>query len=97
FDCDWSSDVCSSDLGHTPEIELTGPNAARGVWWMQTVHRPADVAEHGERVVHGYGYYEEEYRREAGGWRISFLRLTLLREDSLRSEERRVGKGWRRE
>src|SRR5256886_3699481 len=27
FDCDWSSDVCSSDLGHTIPHDLSGHNS----------------------------------------------------------------------
>jgi hypothetical protein len=57
--------------GHMPEIELTGPDTARGVWAM------VDVVELGAGFV-GYGHYHEEYRKVDGEWRIARLRLTRL-------------------
>ncbi|PYM19022.1 MAG: hypothetical protein DMD81_04615 [Candidatus Rokuibacteriota bacterium] len=30
---------------------------------------------------HGYGFYEEEYRRVQDEWKLSFMRLTRLRVD----------------
>ena len=65
--------------GHMPEISLTGPDAAVGVWAMYDyldLERPE-----GRRGIHGYGHYHEEYRREAGHWLISSWKLTRLRVD----------------
>ncbi|MBU6266673.1 MAG: nuclear transport factor 2 family protein [Sphingomonadales bacterium] len=59
--------------GHMPEIELLGPDAARGVWAME------DIVDHGSYVIHGHGHYHETYRREDGVWRIATVRLTRLR------------------
>ena len=64
--------------GHMPEIEITGPDTARGVWAMydrlKYVNPDGSVLD-----VDGYGHYHEEYRRCADGrWRISRLRLTRL-------------------
>jgi hypothetical protein len=69
--------------GHMPEIELTGPDTARGTWAMfDLVEWPA--AEGGDRVgIRGYGHYVEEYLREEGEWRISRSRLERLRVDAL--------------
>lgn len=69
--------------GHMPELELTGPDTARGIWAMfDYVEWPLN--EDGSRNgMTGYGHYHEEYRREAGGWRISHLRLERLRTDPL--------------
>ena len=64
--------------GHMPEIELTGPDSARGVWAM---YDWVDDAETGT-AIQGWGHYHELYRREADGeWRIAELRLTRLRVD----------------
>ena len=64
--------------GHMPEIELTGPDAARGTWAME------DVVEFGEgQGFRGYGHYTEEYVRVDGEWRIRRLVLTRLRRDPL--------------
>ena len=66
--------------GHTPEIELTSPDSARGVWamfdWVD------DPDQH--RAFQGFGHYHEEYRRGGDGqWRISRLRLSRLRVDQV--------------
>lgn len=66
---------------HTSELELTGPSTARGIWAM------GDYVEYqweGERRgFKGYGFYHEEYRKEEGFWKISFLRMQRLRMDPL--------------
>lgn len=52
--------------GHHPEIELTGPDTARGTWalWDQVI----DV-EHGF-VIRGAAFYEDAYRKVDGEWRF---------------------------
>jgi uncharacterized protein (TIGR02246 family) len=69
--------------GHMPEIELTGPDSARGTWAMADYVEwpPSDT---GDRVgLRGYGHYVEEYARTADGWQIAHLRLERLRIDPL--------------
>lgn len=70
--------------GHMPEIELTGPDTARGVWAM------FDFVEWPEREnrrfgLQGYGHYFEEYVRQDSVWRIAKIRLERLRVDDLGS------------
>ncbi len=69
--------------GHMPEIELTGPDAARGTWAMQDVvewPRPAE----GPRVgLVGFGHYHEEYVRDGADWRIARTHLERIRVDPL--------------
>lgn len=61
---------------HAPEIELTSPTAARGVWALQ------DVVRFGPGVtLVGYGHYHETYENVAGQWLIKSSKLTRLRED----------------
>jgi uncharacterized protein (TIGR02246 family) len=69
--------------GHMPEIEITGPATARGIWAMfDYVEFPSP--ENGHRVgLRGYGHYTEEYVREEGEWRIKHLHLSRIRIDSL--------------
>jgi uncharacterized protein (TIGR02246 family) len=69
--------------GHMPEIELTGPDTARGIWAMfDYVEWPP--SDSGERIgLRGYGHYHEEYVREDGEWRIARTRLVRLRVDPL--------------
>jgi hypothetical protein len=64
---------------HLPEIELLDEGHARGTWQMHDyVDRDAD---YGRRVIHGYGYYQEEYRLVDQTWRISAIRLSRIRVD----------------
>jgi len=69
--------------GHMPEIEITGPETAHGIWAMcDYVEFPP--SEHGGRVgLQGYGHYQEDYVREDGHWRIQRSHLSRLRIDPL--------------
>lgn len=68
--------------GFMPEITFTGPGAARGVWaFHDFVEFPPDGAT--RQGFHGYGHYQEEYRKDDGQWRISALNLTRIRVDPL--------------
>ena len=61
-------------LGHTPEIELTGPDSAWGIWKM------IDHVQ-GVRSFRGAGHYYDEYQRVDGRWQISQSRLRRLQFD----------------
>jgi hypothetical protein len=61
---------------HAPEIELTSPTTARGVWALQDVVRLGP----GMTLV-GYGHYHETYENVDGRWLIKSSKLTRLRED----------------
>ena len=61
---------------HAPEIELTSPTTARGVWALE------DVVRFGPGVnLRGYGHYTETYEKADGQWLITSSTLTRLRED----------------
>lgn len=61
---------------HAPEIELTSPTTARGVWALE------DVVRFGPGVnLRGYGHYHETYEKFDGQWRFTSSTLTRLRED----------------
>ena len=61
---------------HAPEIELTSPTTARGVWALE------DVVRFGPGVnLRGYGHYTETYEKVGDDWRIKSSTLTRLRED----------------
>jgi hypothetical protein len=69
--------------GHMPEIELTGPDSARGTWAMFD-YVELSAGDDGVRAgLQGYGHYQEEYIREDGQWRIAKTRLERLRVDPL--------------
>ncbi|MCX5042351.1 nuclear transport factor 2 family protein [Aldersonia sp. NBC_00410] len=59
-----------------PEIELTTPTTARGIWALQDVVRVAP----GVNLL-GYGHYHETYAKIDGRWYIKTSKLTRLRED----------------
>ena len=65
--------------GHMPEIELTSPTTARGLWSMEDKLWWPE----GSPIVHmhGYGHYHETYEKTAAGWRIKTMRLTRLHRE----------------
>jgi len=71
-------DATTVHHGHMPEIELTGPERARGVWAMY------DYVDLPQLVLHGYGHYHEEYAKQDGAWRIRRSQLVRLRRDVTR-------------
>ena len=80
---DWTRDAI--DLAqtvhhaHTPEIDVTSPDSATGVWALMDVLRWPDGGAISEMVT--YGHYHETYVRVGGGWKISRIFLTDLRID----------------
>jgi hypothetical protein len=60
-----------------PEIDVTSPTTATGVWAMLDIVRfKAGL------TMHGFGHYHEEYVKGPDGeWRISSSQLTRLREE----------------
>jgi len=66
--------------GHMPEIEITSPTTARGIWAMEDMLRwPAGSP---IRSMHGYGHYHETYEKVGGRWLIKTITLTRLRVDT---------------
>src|SRR5688572_20488383 len=80
FDCDWSSDVCSSDLF----FPAFGVRMAAGRFFDVDEKGPADDV----GAVLSYGFWQ---RRFAGDSAVIGKTIWLAE----RSEERRVGKEWR--
>jgi SnoaL-like domain len=56
---------------HTPEIDLTSPTTATGIWAMEDLLIFGDGSE-----MHGAGHYRETYEKYDGAWRIKTLHLT---------------------
>lgn len=70
--------VKTAHHGHMPEIELTGPATATGIWAMEDMLWWPP--EQGGRHLWGQGWYFEQYRKEADGeWRIARLELRRIR------------------
>jgi uncharacterized protein (TIGR02246 family) len=69
-------DVVTVHQGHMPEINLTSPTTATGIWALQDILKWPDGSE-----MYGYGHYHETYDLISGAWRIKSLKLTRLRTD----------------
>jgi hypothetical protein len=61
---------------HAPEIDVTSPTTARGVWALEDLVRMAPGL-----TMRGYGHYHEMYVKIDGRWRIASSTLTRLRMD----------------
>jgi hypothetical protein len=70
------ADVVTVHHGHMPEISLTSPTTATGIWALQDFLMWPDG-----RKLHGYGHYHETYTLVEREWRIKTLRLTRLHMD----------------
>jgi hypothetical protein len=65
--------------GHMPEIEFIDDDIATGIW---AVYAWGEYPTRG-MTVQTHGHFHERYRRGSDGrWRISSIRLTLLRMES---------------
>jgi hypothetical protein len=67
------ADTVTVHHGHMPEIRLTSPTTATGVWALHDVILWPD----GNRLQ-GYGHYHETYELAGGEWRIKTSTLTRL-------------------
>ncbi|ADP80040.1 nuclear transport factor 2 family protein [Pseudofrankia inefficax] len=66
---------------HTPEITVTSPSSADGIWAMEDRVRFPDGSD-----LNGFGHYHETYEKSDGAWRIKSSRLTRLRMDFSKPE-----------
>ena len=65
--------------GHMPEVTLTSPTTATGVWALEDhLWWPEGSP---IRHLHGYGHYHETYVKSADGWRIASSRSTRLHRE----------------
>jgi hypothetical protein len=68
--------VITTHHGHMPEIQITSPTTATGIWAMEDMLRWPDGTE-----MHGYGHYHETYEKIGDDWKIKSSHLTRLRVD----------------
>jgi uncharacterized protein (TIGR02246 family) len=68
--------------GHMPEIQITSPDTASGIWAMEDL-LPFPAGKDAPEGHHGYGQYRETYRKVDGHWLIDSLVLTRFRMDPL--------------
>lgn len=69
-------DVLTVHHGHMPEIQITSPTTATGIWAMEDQLRWPNGVE-----MQGFGHYHETYEKAGGEWRIKSSTLTRLRVD----------------
>lgn len=70
------ADATTVHQGHMPEIELTSPTTATGIWALHDIV----IWPTGLRLD-GHGHYHETYAKTDAGWRIASSRLTRLHAD----------------
>jgi hypothetical protein len=58
-------------LGGLPEITLTGPDTADGIFPMGSHSLPAGAG----HLLRTFGHYHDAFRRDDGVWRLTALRL----------------------
>jgi SnoaL-like domain len=63
--------------GFMPEIELTSPTTATGIWAM------FDYIRTPRGSFKGWGHYYEEYVKQEGEWKIKKIRLTRLHVEEI--------------
>ncbi len=81
------TDAVTVHHGHMPEIQLTSPSTATGIWALQDV-----IVWPNGRSLHGYGHYHETYELVGGVWLIKTSTLTRLHMD-LRMEVDHTSRG----
>jgi uncharacterized protein (TIGR02246 family) len=70
------TDVVTVHHGHMPEITVTTPSTASGIWAMEDVLVWPDGS-----TMHGYGHYHDTYEKTDGWWLIRGSTLTRLHMD----------------
>ena len=74
--------VVSVHHGHMPEIFVTSPSRANGIWAMEDRLFWAADSMSPVRTLHGYGHYYDTYVREDGRWLFESVTLRRIRVDT---------------
>ncbi len=74
------SELVTCHHGHMPEIEITSPTSASGIWAMEDLLQ-WPLVDGARTSLHGWGHYHETYVKLDDGWHIDTLKLTRLRVD----------------
>ena len=62
--------------GYDPKVKLTSATTAEALWTMEDVLTFA-----GTLGVHGYGHYNDKYKKVDGKWVVTYSKLTRTRFD----------------
>ena len=68
--------VITSHVGQRPEIELTSESTATGMWWLNDY-----IVMQPNTRRRGYAFYEDEYVKEDGQWKMKTTKLVTLLEE----------------
>jgi hypothetical protein len=74
-------DITTVHHGHMPEIEITSPTTATGIWAMEDLLWAREGAPVPFKTLRGFGHYHETYEKRDDAWGIKTIRLTRLRVD----------------
>lgn len=84
------AEVESQHQGFNPSFSVTTDGIVRGVWsmrdelhWSKTSHTLSDPNVPGMTGIAGRGFYEDEYLRIDGTWRINSSKLIRTRVEAL--------------
>lgn len=69
--------------GHTPEIDITGEDTARGVWSSHYYM----INTRTNTTAHCGSFYHDEFIRQQGGWKISSTGYTRIFEEHWSREQ----------
>jgi hypothetical protein len=67
------TDIVSLHQVHCPEIEITGPTTAQGIWYLHDyVVNPGELSGGmpGHSILQGAGFYDDRYVKVNGEWKI---------------------------
>jgi hypothetical protein len=73
--------IVTAHHGHMPEIEITSPTTAKGIWAMEDMLWVQEGAPVPYKTLRGFGHYHETYEKRNGAWEIKTIRLSRLRFD----------------
>jgi uncharacterized protein (TIGR02246 family) len=84
------SEMLTSHRVHHPEIELTGPTTATARWALDDVV----IFPNANLALRGAAYYQDEYVKSGGEWRISHTGYRRLYEETSGREGVAVTDHW---
>ena len=74
--------VVTTHQGHNPEIELTSDTTARGKWSLYYYRGDNET----KTARRSGGYYEEDYVKQDGTWKMKRLTFVVLYSEQSRME-----------
>jgi hypothetical protein len=78
-----TNQVISMHHGHHPEIEITGPHTATGVWYLEDKVINLD----NNTTLMGTGIYEDTYAKEDGHWVFTYTGYERIFEEVFKRDE----------